>query len=160
MDADESSPGKIVWLHIFRHDFLYLGPEAAESLLESFVAALQVMDLVDLGSSAGDQAGKDQAGAGAQIRGLDGRAAQAPNACDDCRWTFLSYVSSHSQEFLEMHEAVWINPFSDHADTLDKTQKGHHLGLKVGGETGVGKSGDIDGLEGPISIHPHAIVFR
>ncbi len=51
--------------------------EAVELLVDELIAAVDVIDTVDFGGAFAVQAGEDERGAGAQVAGHDGRAAQA-----------------------------------------------------------------------------------
>ena len=61
-------------------DALDAGADATEFPFDLLVAAIDVIDAVDVGAVFGDEAGENDSGAGAQIGCRDGRAAERTRA--------------------------------------------------------------------------------
>src|SRR5947209_16563183 len=85
-------------------DALDVRADGGELLFDLFVPAIDVVDAVDAGGAAGDHAGQDQGGRGAEVAGHDACALHLLDALDDGGGAFLSDAGAHSVEFTDVEE--------------------------------------------------------
>src|SRR5712671_7354025 len=122
-----------------------IGADGAKFFHDALVAAVDVVDAVDGGFAAGDQGGEDQAGAGAEVRGLHGGAGKLRGAADYGAAAVDGNVGAHADHFAGMEVAVLEDGFGDGGSSFGLGGEGHVLGLHVGGEAGIFLGGDIGG---------------
>src|SRR5205085_1971497 len=91
---------------------LDVGAEAVELFVDQLVAAIDVVDAVDLGDAFAVEAGEDEGGAGAQVGGHDGSAAHALDALDDGGGAVEGDVGAHALHLGDVHVALRENGFS------------------------------------------------
>src|SRR6202051_2125913 len=124
-----------------------LGADSAQLLLESFVAAVHVIDAVEDGLAVGDEGGQDERGGGAQVRAHDGGGLQRRAAAHGGGAAGDGDVRAHADQLVDVHEAIFKDIFGDGGGAFGLGGEGHELGLHVGGEAGVLLGGDVGGLE-------------
>src|SRR5712692_7110406 len=76
-----------------------ISADGAKFFYDALVAAVDVVDAVDESFAAGDQAGEDQAGAGAEVRGLHGGAGKLRRAADYGAAAVDGNVGAHAHHF-------------------------------------------------------------
>ena len=119
--------------------------EGVEFLVDELVAAVDVIDAVDLGDAFGVQAGEDEGGGGAQVAGHDGRAAHALDAFDDGGAAVERDVGAHALELGDVHEALREDGVGDDADAAGLGEERAHLRLHVGREARIRLGGELEG---------------
>src|ERR1700756_2213776 len=83
-----------------------LRAELRELLLDGLVAAIDVVDALDLGASLGYEAREHQARGGAQVGGHYRRGGEFLHAVDDGRVPLETDFRSHAAHFQHVHETV------------------------------------------------------
>src|SRR5689334_2969047 len=94
------------------------GADGAQFLFNILVAAIDVIDTVDDGLTAGYESCEHQGGGGAQVGGEHGRGTERALAAHYGAATFDADVRTHSHELLGVHEAVFENVFRDDGSSL------------------------------------------
>ncbi len=84
---------------------LICAPQLVELFLDGFVATIDVVDAIDLGTSLGDQAGDDQARRSAQVGGHHRRRGQLRHALDDGGVAFQADLGPEPPHLQQVHEA-------------------------------------------------------
>src|SRR6266508_840170 len=110
---------------------LDVGAENVELLLESLVAAVQVVDAGDLGGAARREAGQHERGRGAEIRRHDGRALVGRHAAHHRDGPVRLDERPHTAELGRVHEAVLEYGLGDLAEPFREPEQRHHLRLHV-----------------------------
>lgn len=108
------------------------------------IAAVDVIEAVDLGFAFGDEASEDEGGGGAEIGGHDGSAFHGGTATDAGGGTLKVDIGSHAFHFGAVHEALGEDGLGDGAGVWDDAGEGAHLGLHVRGKAGVAEGGEVE----------------
>ena len=116
-----------------------------EFFLDRRIAAIDMIDALDIGAAVGHQRGKHQARRSAQIRRHHGRRGQAFDALDDGGVALQADFRAHAPHFQHVHEAVLKNRFDDGADAVRHGVERRELRLHVGGESRIRCRANIDG---------------
>ena len=111
--------------------------QLAEFLDDALVAALDVIDLVDLSHAVGGQTGHDHGGTGPQVAGAHRGTGQGPDALDHGDLAVDLDVGAHAAELVGIAIAVVPNALVEDAGPLGQAQDRRDLGLHVRGEAGV-----------------------
>ena len=119
-----------------------------------------MVDALDDGFAAGNQACNHEAGGGAQVGGHHGGAGEFFHAVDKGGVAFGGDVRAHAVEFGHVHEAVFKNGFHHFARTFGHGVHCHKLRLHVGGKTGVHDGADVHGFGALLHIDGNPVVAR
>src|SRR5256885_6323350 len=94
--------------------------------VDFFVAAVNVINAVDLSGAAGGQTRKDECSRCAQVTGHNGSAAQGFAPFDDGAGSFDFNIGAEAGEFADMPEAGLEDTLSDDADSWSERHPSHH----------------------------------
>src|SRR3954469_25223990 len=116
---------------------LYMRAEAVELLVDQLIAAVDVVDSVDLRGPLGLQAREDERGGSAEVARHDRRAAHARDAFDDRRRAFELDLRAHPLELGDVHEALRKDGLGNGAQPFRPAEHGTELRLHIGRKSGV-----------------------
>src|SRR5688572_9084553 len=108
--------------------------KAGELLFDPFVAAIEVVDTVDGGSAARDEAGKHQARGSAQIGCHHRRAVEMTDTFYHRGIALDLDVRAEALQLLHVHEAVLEDGLGDDRGAARDAVQRHELSLHVGGK--------------------------
>src|SRR5438093_5230584 len=123
------------------------GSESLELLLDTLVAAVEVVDAGNARLPARHEAAEDERGGGAEIGGHDGSAAQRRHSLDDGAIPVDAYVRAEPLQLGDVGEAVLVDRVEDGAGAVCDGEERHELGLHVGRESRIGRRRDRDRFE-------------
>ena len=108
-----------------------------------------MVDAVDQCLPFGDQTGDNQRGRGAQIGGHDGRPFQPLDAAHDGVVAFDLNIGAQAHQFVDVHETVFEDRFTNGGHAVGNAVDGHELGLHVGRESRIRRSTQADRFQSP-----------
>ena len=106
----------------------------------------------------GDEAGRDERGAAAQVRRLDDRPAQRPRPGDHGVVAAGLDAGAEAVELVDHDEPVLEDVLGDDRGPFGEGEQHHGLRLQVGGEPGVRQRGDVDRGERAVTAHRDALL--
>lgn len=136
-----------------------VGTDGGQLLLDFFVAPIDVIDPIDFGGAASDQAGEYEGGAGSQVAGHYAGPLEFLDALDDGGGPFLTDSGAHAVEFADMEEAIGEDALGDDADAVSQAEQSHELGLEVGGEAGVWLGRHFHGIQAARAVNEDGAVL-
>ena len=116
-------------------------------MFDFFVTAIDVIDAIDPGGAARDQAGQHQGRRCAKVAGHHAGTLEFLHALDDGGRAFLADAGTHAIQFTDVEEPVGEDAFGDDAHAIGEAEQCHELGLKIGGESGVGLRGEFHRIQ-------------
>src|SRR2546426_4731552 len=113
------------------------GSESLELLLDTLVAAVEVVDAGNAGLPARHEAREDERGGSAEVRGHDRSAAQRGDPLDDRGIPVDPDIGAEPLQLRDVGETVLIDRVHDRARAVRDGEERHELGLHVGRESGI-----------------------
>jgi hypothetical protein len=123
---------------------LILRAQLLQLFLDRLIAAVDVIDALDLGAPSGHQAGQHQARRGAQVRRHHRRGGQLVHALDDRGVALEPDLGAHAAHFQHVHEAVFENRLDDGADAVRHRVERGELRLHVGRKRRIRRGAHVD----------------
>src|SRR3990172_9767827 len=127
-------------------------------MLETFVAAVQMVDIADLAGAARHQRGEDQSSAGPHIESTDPGPVERRWPVDLGRLPTDGDLSSHLAQLVQVAKAVVVDPLVDDAAPAGLRQEDAEDCLKVGGEAGVWEGLNIGGPQRLPAANGEAVI--
>src|SRR5260370_42419211 len=102
-----------------------MSAEAAQFLLDAFVAAVNVVDTVHVALTLRHQCSQHQRGAGSQVRSNYSAALKWGGSTDDGFAAIDGDIRAHADHFASVHEAILENGFGDDRGSFGLCGQGH-----------------------------------